>query len=103
MHGAGGSAAHESVAATTFLDGRRTILPDVQKPMLQAALTLWCGCLCQTRDAIARFVEEEQRLAGDSLRPGPWMMPEADPPGFYPVPAEIMKDRERMAKVGLSS
>ncbi|KAK9906424.1 hypothetical protein WJX75_001618 [Coccomyxa subellipsoidea] len=55
----------------------------------------------ETRDAIARFVEEEQRLAGDSLRPGPWMMPEADPPGFYPVPAEIMKDRERMAKLEL--
>ncbi len=46
---------------------------------------------------MARFVEEEQRLG--SMRPGPWQMAEADPPAFIPVPAEIMKDRERTAKV----
>ncbi|CAL8462478.1 g2011 [Coccomyxa elongata] len=53
------------------------------------------------RDAIARFVEEEKRLAGDFLPPGPWHMPEADPPGFYPVPVEIYKDRERTTKLEL--
>ncbi len=65
-------------------------------------MTFWCAHLwTQHRDAIARFVEEEKRLAGDFLPPGPWHMPEADPPGFYPVPVEIYKDRERTTKVCL--
>ncbi len=28
----GGSAAHESLAAAAFLDGRKSILPDMQRP-----------------------------------------------------------------------
>lgn len=40
------------------------------------------------------------RVEGDSIRPGPWQLAEADPPDFLPHPLEIMRDNERMLKVG---
>lgn len=54
----------------------------------------------QQRETLARYVEHRMRVEGDSIRPGPWQLAEADPPDFLPHPLEIMRDNERMLKVG---